>query len=411
MRHPLLLVVCAWFALHGCDCGDGLPAVDAGEDAGLVDDAGLVVDAGHDAGLPDAGHDAGLADAGHDAGLPDSGTDAGLPDAGLDAGWVQVQNVGAQTIVVGATFSLQVVATANDPITYSVQAGALPDGLTLDAATGLISGAPSPASLVGGAPAGTHAGLVIRAATPRASADTAPFTIDVTGVPLPKPLVYWNFDDASLTDGGLVLQDGTANDHDGVLSGGVTTGVAGPLGQSFSWDGTNDLVRGPGLPAPADDYTLVVVVKPALPDGQPHIPIAYGMSAPTPTYRGTWLQVQAAGTVVAVFEDGADVLATGSSVVDAGVWTPVGLTWQAATREGRLYVGGRLEATATASGPVLFATTTLECGRHSQFMSRWWNGGLDEAAMFHARLDDAQMATLAWHFLRGRDLATVTGLP
>lgn len=393
----VLLVGLAW-CVSGCNCGGDKPEVDAG---------------GVDSGVPDAGTpDAGKPDAGApDAGTPDAGTpDAGTPDAGVpDAGWVDITNVSDQTAAVGSTFTLQLVAAANDPITFSVQSGALPGGLSLDPDSGVITGTLLPASLVTGSPAGDHR-LVIRASTPRATDDTAPFTIAVTGVALPKPLVYWSFDTASLTDGGLVMQDGTANDHDGVLSGGVTANGTSSIGQSFSYDGVNDLVQGANIPAPAGDYTLVIAAKPVI-DGQPRIPMAYGMSAPTPYFRGTWLQVQGNGTVTGVFEDGSDVLANGATVLDAGTWAPLGITWQAATRQGRLYVNGRFDAMATAAGPQLFATTTLECGRHSQFMTRFWKGELDEAAMFHVRLDDEQMATVAWHFLRGRDLATVTNLP
>ena len=88
--------------------------------------------------------------------------------------------VPAQSATVGTAFSLALASYYSGtvtPFTYSVQAGTLPAGLTLNTSTGAISGTPTTA--------GTSSGIVIRATdTGSATADSNAFNIVVAAAPV-----------------------------------------------------------------------------------------------------------------------------------------------------------------------------------------------------------------------------------
>ena len=61
---------------------------------------------------------------------------------------------------------------------------------------------------------------------------------------LQKKLVgHWSMDDAD-TDNGY-LRDRSPYGNDGELLGGVATGTAAPIGEAYSFDGTDDIVQAP----------------------------------------------------------------------------------------------------------------------------------------------------------------------
>jgi hypothetical protein len=73
-------------------------------------------------------------------------------------------------MVVGQPYSLQIAASGgNNTYTFSVQAGTLPPGLSLNPTTGLISGTPTEE--------GSYPGIVIRATSFSKFDDTEPFTL------------------------------------------------------------------------------------------------------------------------------------------------------------------------------------------------------------------------------------------
>ena len=76
---------------------------------------------------------------------------------------------------------------------------------------------------------------------------------------------YWTFDDADVS-GNTVFD--TVGNIDGTISGGVTTGVAGELGEAFIMDGENDgEVNFGSIPIceSATEFTLSIFVKNATP--------------------------------------------------------------------------------------------------------------------------------------------------
>jgi hypothetical protein len=310
--------------------------------------------------------------------------------------------------VLGVRYSLTLAATSGLPVTFSVTAGTLPAGLTLDAATGKIAGTPTITALLGGSPVGRQT-VVVRAASGAGRADTSPFTFAVSGVSIPTPLVYYTYDTADVT--GTVLKDWSPNHYDGTISGGVVQGATGAVGGAFTLDGATGLVRATGVPAPTGSFSMAATVKPAAASLGARIPLQYGISDPVPTFRGSWLQAENDGTILGVFEDGTvDHLAQSTSALSPSRFTPIGLTFDGVGLVGRTFFGGIQEATTTTTGPILYATTNLETGRHPQFGNRFWQGSLDEVAMWQVQLSPEQMATVAWLSLTGQSMKNWIGL-
>lgn len=65
---------------------------------------------------------------------------------------------------------------------------------------------------------------------------------------------YWTFEDTHID--GSTLQDASGDGNDGTLNGGITTGVDGVVGNSATFDGTDDYVA---CPVPTRENMSIVV--------------------------------------------------------------------------------------------------------------------------------------------------------
>ena len=162
-------------------------------------------------------------------------------------------------------------------------------------------------------------------------------------------------------------------------------------------------------PDPATSVPARLVRPAALGTGS-RIPVQYGISDPSPTFRGAWIQMENGGQVYGVFEDGADRVIGSQSALSTTGFTPLGITWDATTRIGRIYFRGLDEGSVTTQSAVVYATTNLETGRHPQFAARFWQGDIDEVAMWNVLLSPNEMATVAWLSLTGQSMKSWIGL-
>ena len=304
-------------------------------------------------------------------------------------------------------FNIAVEATGSGPLLFSLESGVLPAGIALDSSTGELSGSTKPEALVSGVLPGQY-DVVVRVTNGVGFADTATFSITVTGVSLPTPLAYFTYDTADVN--AAVLKDASGNNHPGAISGGVTTAATGAVGQAFTLDGASGLVSAAGVPTPSGPVSLVATVKPSGAGLGSRIPVQYGISDPAPTFRGNWIQTESDGHIYGIFEDGGDRSAGSTTILSINSFTPLGTTWDDVSKVGRLYVGGLQEGTVTTAGPLLYATTNLETGRHPQFAARFWQGSIDEVAMWNVLLSPEQMATVAWLSKTGQSMKTWIGL-
>lgn len=99
---------------------------------------------------------------------------------------------------VGTPYDFTITASGTPAPTYSVTSGALPDGVTLDGTTGILSGVPTRAAdysvaitATNGTSPDVTAAYVIRAVTPTPApvVTTPPVVVDVPGVPAPVVVV------------------------------------------------------------------------------------------------------------------------------------------------------------------------------------------------------------------------------
>ena len=157
---------------------------------------------------------------------------------------------------VGTAYNQTLVATSGTaPFIWSVVlgSGALPDGLTLDPNTGVISGTPTAT--------GTF-NFTVRVTDVNGAFDEQALTLVVeTGICVAPPsgLVSWWPGDGNAND----IQGG----NNGTLQGGVTF-ASGKVGQAFSFDGVDDFVNVPdsaALDAITSAITVDAWIKPEVP--------------------------------------------------------------------------------------------------------------------------------------------------
>jgi hypothetical protein len=84
----------------------------------------------------------------------------------------------------------------------------------------------------------------------------------MTSINLRKGLEVWyTFDSVDTDSQRNQLRDRSGNGRHADLQGGVTTGVSSPVGEAFSFDGSDDKLEYYGT-VPSDDITIFFLIKP-----------------------------------------------------------------------------------------------------------------------------------------------------
>lgn len=145
-----------------------------------------------------------------------------------------ISTPGSQQLPVGQPFMLDIETIGPGTHTFASVGQPLPGGLTLDPATGIISGMPTTGALLAGSPAGQWGGIIIEVSNGTTTARTNAFVLNIVGTQLPAPYAYMPFDGTSLND--FFGRNGTA-------VGTVTAGVAGAIGNGVTVSGTDSRIR------------------------------------------------------------------------------------------------------------------------------------------------------------------------
>ncbi len=307
---------------------------------------------------------------------------------------------------------LQLVATDadGDPLTFS--AVGLPPSLTIDPATGLISGGLSFSSagsyqVTAGVSDGVDSAAVTFlwavTNTNRAPVLTNPgtqshyargeYAMAVLG---DHPAAYWRLGES----GGSIAED-SVGPHPGTLSGNVTVGQQGALAdgdRAMRFDGTTGAIQVPGAPsfALSGDLTLELWVNVAHGGRQTLVSKDY--------LREFELTLEPNGELN--FYQGNGVVSGNVRSVNGAVARNV---WQhvVVTRSGNtiaFYVNGVSRGTGTATVAAAPGSAPISIGR-AKSGGRYTNGWLDEVAIYPAALSPAQVAT---HYLLAPDASVAT---
>jgi hypothetical protein len=280
--------------------------------------------------------------------------------------------------------------------------GAPPDASTGDAAddTGAGDVSARPDSPLADAPADSRADSSV-GAPDGAAADSATPPIDATeaGITYEEevlsdhPLAYWRFGETS----GTTAVDSSGNGHDGTYVGGVTLGAPGAIANdpdtSVSFDGATawmnagDIFQFAGtVPCSFEAW-----VNPTI-DANYHEVLSRS-DGQGPTTVGTLMYVEPTGSAFADFahrQDTASDIASSSAPVTAGAFTHLVGVYDGSNV--LLYVNGALAGQKPTTLATPAATNPFVVGAQSAGLSCWFDGPIDEVAVYGAALPAARIA-------------------
>jgi LmbE family N-acetylglucosaminyl deacetylase len=321
----------------------------------------------------------------------------------------------ARTNLVGTAATFSATASGSGPLHYQwvLNGVELHDG-------GNIRGATTPILQIGNVQSVDAGNLVLAVSNTVGVAAASVGTLVVQAappcVPVPPGLVAWWPGEGDAND--------LAGTNNGALLGGATAGVAGMVGQAFSFDGTNTFVQIPDSP-PLDPSSLTVeawVLFSALdsdgaggsPPGQQYM--VFKQDSLNGYLEGYSLsKARTDGGDVfsfSVSSAAGDVLSLQSAtLVTTGVWYHV-----AGVRDSnstQLYVNGQLESQTNASFPQDYGTNALFFGSSGQ--ASWDHklaGMLDEVSLYDRALGTNEIAAIYAAGAGGKcQEATITAPP
>ena len=231
-----------------------------------------------------------------------------------------------------------------------------------------------------------------------APADQYTFVTYAATIAVDTPTIFWRLGESS----GTTAVDASGNTHNGTYAAtGVTLGATGALvndtDTAVTLDGLTGAVQetsGAGAPVGSSARSLEIWFKTTTTTAQPLF--NYGTAGALSQFA-----VYLAGNQVQV-KDGTDPLlsVTAASSLADGAWHHLVVTYDGATSVA-VYVDGAAVGSAQTTTGVLATVldvTGLEVGRDNAGTPVFFNGTLDEAAIYSAALTPARVAA---HFAAG----------
>ncbi|HCT78324.1 MAG TPA: hypothetical protein DGT23_17450 [Micromonosporaceae bacterium] len=206
--------------------------------------------------------------------------------------------------------------------------------------------------------------------------------------PVGGPLGQWKVNEAA---GSTTVADSSGNKQTATVYG-ATLGTAGKTGTAAQFDGINDYLGAPSVLDTSKSFSVATWVK-LDSKGSNDRTI---LSQTGNSFSAFYLQFDAASDRWRLEVSGSDTAsptwksANSTSVPQVGVWTHLAATYDANTKELRLYVSGVLEGTAT-NVVTWNATGEFRIGRSG---GTWWHGAIDEVNMWNRVISPAEVLSL-----------------
>src|SRR3989339_345648 len=289
---------------------------------------------------------------------------------------------------VGQLYTYDVDTDGNPTPTYSLST--FPSGMTINSTSGLIEWTPTSAG---------NFDVTVNASNGVSPDATQSFQINVTeALPCPVGIIsYWKLDETS----GSVYSDyiGTNN----ATSTSIPTTVAGRVNGAQQFNGTSNRITAPGMPAydftTNTSFTFEAWIK--------HITGIYtgeeiiverksssGALAINLKFNSTAVSFSARNTASEIYD------VTGTTNLYDNNWHHVVGVRDANTNQLKIYVDGVLENTVSATYTAGFAspTTEINIGWRSSTSVDFFNGSIDEVAIYDAALD---AVSISQHYSNG----------
>ena len=300
--------------------------------------------------------------------------------------------------IAGTPYTYAVTASdpdAGDTLTYSLTTA--PAGMSIDGASGLITWTPTAAQ------AGDHA-VEVKVQDSGGLFVTQPFTLTVTAAlvctPPPAGLVSW------WPGEGNALDRAAAND--GLAENGATF-AAGLVGQTFRFDGNDDLIRiaSGRTTSFSGPFSVELWFNPTT---------TIGTSTPNQMLfaKGRYLEggFNAPVAIQVLGGDGrllvrmppAPALVTTTDTWPAATWQHIALSWDGARY--RLYVNGLEEAQLDNAFSIVDSSDPITLGNADGFAAAGYAGLLDEVSLYNRALTAAEITAL--HGARALGKCTAT---
>jgi hypothetical protein len=204
----------------------------------------------------------------------------------------------------------------------------------------------------------------------------------------PAPDLYWSFDDETIEDS--TVHDVTTNDYNGTMNSGVTDGEEGIVGEAVVFDGATGIING-DLPK-TNTFTVSVWINPAsFPTAGDVREVAVNLGNGPGSWEGWLVSVRYTETISFGVEGGGGVSNEKRVItqnnVPTGEWTHIAGTMNSGEEEIRIYCNGVFqESVSLGFSAINFGTNGLVLGRHSFFENYYFDGVLDEFAIFNDKV-------------------------
>ncbi len=216
----------------------------------------------------------------------------------------------------------------------------------------------------------------------------------------PAPVAYYTFDAIHRAGNDVIDVVGTPYDATPNAAALAALGGAGAVGEAAAFDGATALINAD--PPKTNTFSGAMWVRPtAWPTGQRTVIMNLGNGPGA--WQGWGFSMRTNGQIVGFVEGGGSIanehVAPTASCVEPGAWVHVAVTFDGSAL--RLYENGVLQSTTpTNLSTVAFGSVGLVLGYHSYFQNAYFDGDVDELAIWDVPLDAADIAEI---YFAGRD--------